>query len=117
MELTVTPDAVSQIKHHIAETMKEQPCEYGYGLRLAVKGGGCGGFQYETYMEELRDEEEESYDHVIEVDGITVLVDMVSANYLDGSKLDYESSFLSSGFNITNPHAVSTCGCGNSFSI
>jgi iron-sulfur cluster assembly accessory protein len=84
------------------------------GLRVGVKAGGCSGFEYTFGW----DVSTRVGDSVFEApDGGTVFVDPKSLRLLDGSVLDYDTSLLSKGFIITNPHAKSTCGCGISFSI
>jgi iron-sulfur cluster insertion protein len=82
-------------------------------LRVFVTGGGCSGFQYGFTFDELAAED----DTVIEKDGIAVLVDPLSYQYLSGAEVDYEEGLQGSKFVIRNPNASSTCGCGSSFSI
>jgi iron-sulfur cluster assembly accessory protein len=83
----------------------------GYALRVFISGGGCSGYQYGMGLEsDIRDE-----DLVFEQNGVKVVVDEVSINYLRGSTIDYVDEIMGSGFKIDNPNAVSTCGCGNSF--
>lgn len=82
-------------------------------LRLAVSGGGCSGFQYGFTLDDTRLDD----DLVIEREGATLLVDPVSIAYLDGSEVDFVDSLMGQSFQVTNPNAVSSCGCGTSFSI
>lgn len=82
-------------------------------LRVFVQGGGCAGFSYGFAFEE--DQNEDDYDFA--VDDIRVVVDAMSMQYLQGSSIDYKEEFLGSSFVIKNPQAVSTCGCGSSFSV
>jgi iron-sulfur cluster assembly protein len=83
----------------------------GYALRVFISGGGCSGYQYGMGLESnIRDE-----DFIFEQNGIKVVVDEVSINYLRGATIDYVDEIMGSGFKIDNPNAVSTCGCGNSF--
>ena len=82
-------------------------------LRVFITGGGCSGFQYGFTFDELAAED----DTAIEVDGVTVLVDPMSFQYLAGSEVDYTEGLEGSRFVITNPNATTTCGCGSSFSI
>jgi iron-sulfur cluster insertion protein len=82
-------------------------------LRVFVTGGGCSGFQYGFTFDELAAED----DAAIEKDGVTVLIDSLSYQYLAGAQVDYEEGLQGSKFVINNPNAVSTCGCGSSFSI
>src|SRR5210317_607530 len=82
-------------------------------LRVYITGGGCSGFQYGFSFEEAAAED----DAAIEKDGVTVLVDPMSFQYLVGSEVDYTEGLEGSRFIITNPNATTTCGCGSSFSI
>ena len=82
-------------------------------LRIFVTGGGCSGFQYNFSFEEARNED----DLVIEHDGAAVLVDSTSLEFLKGSQLDYVEEMVGSAFQVKNPNATSSCGCGNSFSV
>jgi iron-sulfur cluster assembly protein len=82
------------------------------GLRVGVKGGGCSGFQYALALDEKRDD-----DHVFDSSGIRVLVDPASLRYVEGSTVDFTESFMGSGFEVSNPNVVSSCGCGSSFRV
>lgn len=82
-------------------------------LRLAVDGGGCAGFQYRFGLADAV----EADDKVTALDGVTLVVDPVSHDLLDGSAVDYVESLGGSAFRVTNPNAASGCGCGSSFSI
>ncbi len=82
-------------------------------LRVLIQGGGCSGFQYGFTL----DKEQTELDVVVENQGVKLLVDPVSAQYLDGARIDYTESFESSHFEIRNPNAVTTCGCGSSFAV
>ena len=82
-------------------------------LRVFVTGGGCSGFQYGFSFDESQDEE----DTVIERDGVSLLVDPMSYQYLVGATIDYQEGLQGSQFVVQNPNASSTCGCGSSFSI
>ena len=82
-------------------------------MRVAVLGGGCSGFQYSFSFEEQRNHD----DLVIERDGAAVLVDSTSLELLKGSELDYVEEMVGSSFQVRNPNATSSCGCGNSFSL
>lgn len=82
-------------------------------MRVAVLGGGCSGFQYNFSFEEQRNDD----DLVIERDGASVLVDATSLELLKGSELDYVEEMVGSAFQVKNPNATSSCGCGNSFSL
>lgn len=82
-------------------------------LRIFVTGGGCSGFQYGFTFDEIAAED----DTAIERDGVTVLVDPLSYQYLAGAEVDYEEGLQGSKFVVRNPNATSTCGCGSSFSV
>jgi iron-sulfur cluster insertion protein len=82
-------------------------------LRIAVSGGGCSGFQYGLSFDDQRNDD----DIVFERDGIGVVVDDVSLGLLNGAELDFVEDLMGASFQIKNPNAASSCGCGNSFSI
>ena len=82
------------------------------GLRVAVRGGGCSGFQYQLALDEKRDG-----DLVFEHDGIKIIVDEMSLRYVDGSTVDYTESLMGAGFQVENPNVVAACGCGSSFRV
>ncbi len=82
-------------------------------LRIAVSGGGCSGFQYGISFDDHRNED----DVVFERDGIAVVVDDVSLDLLRGAEVDFVEDLMGASFQIRNPNAASSCGCGNSFSI
>jgi len=82
-------------------------------LRIAVSGGGCSGFQYGFVFDDQRNED----DFVFERDGIVVVVDDVSLGLLNGAEVDFVEDLMGASFQIHNPNAASSCGCGNSFSI
>ncbi len=109
MELIkVLPGAVNKIKSLIAE--EDNP---NLKLRMFVQGGGCSGFQYGFTFEETANED----DFQLEFDGVTFLIDSMSGQYLQGAEIDYQEGLMSSGFNIRNPNAQTSCGCGSSFSV
>ena len=82
-------------------------------LRVFITGGGCSGFSYGfTFDEEITED-----DAVIEREGVTMLVDAMSYQYLAGAEIDYREDLQGAQFVVTNPNASSTCGCGNSFAI
>ena len=82
-------------------------------LRVSVYGGGCSGFQYTFSL----DEEIKADDRTVEKDGLTLLIDQKSYQYLIGSEVDYTEGLEGAMFVVNNPNATSTCGCGASFSI
>ncbi|MCS6996436.1 MAG: iron-sulfur cluster insertion protein ErpA [Casimicrobiaceae bacterium] len=82
-------------------------------LRVFVTGGGCSGFQYGfTFDEEVNED-----DTIMEKNGVTLLIDAMSYQYLVGAEIDYTDGLEGAQFVIKNPNATSTCGCGNSFSV
>ena len=82
-------------------------------LRIAVSGGGCSGFQYGCTFDAQRNED----DFVFERDGVSVVVDDVSLGLLNGAEIDFVEDLMGASFQVRNPNAASSCGCGNSFSI
>ena len=82
-----------------------------HGLRVFVKGGGCGGMQYGMTFEDTVREGDE----IFEQHGMRVFVDPTSSFYIDGAHIDYVDNLMGGGFHIDNPNAVSSCGCGSSF--
>jgi len=104
----LTDKAAAMVK----ETIERENLQ-GSGLRVAVVGGGCSGFQYSLDIEK----DERSGDMVFEVAGVKCFVDPMSSMYLLGVEIDYvEGQFGQSGFSFKNPNAKHTCGCGSSFS-
>ncbi len=96
----------------VRETIEREGLQ-GSGLRVAVVGGGCSGFQYSLDIEK----EERAGDMVFEASGVKCFVDPMSSMYLLGVEIDYvEGQFGQSGFSFKNPNAKHTCGCGSSFS-
>jgi iron-sulfur cluster assembly protein len=81
-------------------------------LRVAVRGGGCSGFQYALAFDKAKDD-----DHVFEVDGVAVVVDKVSMQFVFGSEVDYVEGLQGAGFQVNNPNVVAACGCGSSFQV
>ncbi len=82
-------------------------------LRISVNGGGCSAFFYQYDLVSGKDED----DLVLESQGATILIDSVSLPFLDGSEIDFVDNLMGQAFQITNPNATSSCGCGTSFSI
>ncbi|ESX74224.1 heme biosynthesis protein HemY [Mesorhizobium sp. LSHC420B00] len=82
-------------------------------LRVSVEGGGCSGFSYKFDLVDRRNDD----DVAIEKDGATVLIDDVSLVYMGGSVIDFVDDLMGQSFQIRNPNAVASCGCGTSFSI
>jgi iron-sulfur cluster insertion protein len=109
MNITLTEAAAEKVKELIAE--EDNP---NLKLRIGVSGGGCSGLNYVVSFDEDVDEEE---DFQIEQHGITLLVDVMSAQYLADATIDFSESVYGASFSINNPAATSTCGCGSSFSM
>ena len=82
-------------------------------LRVFVTGGGCSGFQYGFTFDEVQNED----DAVMQKNGVTLLIDPMSYQYLTGAEIDYQEGLEGAQFVIKNPNAQSTCGCGSSFSV
>jgi len=82
-------------------------------LRVFVRGGGCSGFQYGFTLDELSEDD----DFTFEKDGINVVVDSMSMQYLNEAMIDYTEDMMSASFTIKNPNVTATCGCGSSFTI
>jgi iron-sulfur cluster assembly protein len=81
-------------------------------LRVAVRGGGCSGFQYALALDQPQAE-----DHVFEHQGVSVVVDKVSMQFVFGSEVDYVDGLQGAGFVVNNPNVVAACGCGSSFQV
>jgi iron-sulfur cluster insertion protein len=105
--ITITDSAVAKLKDILAEENNPK-----LKLRVFVQGGGCSGMQYGFTL----DEEQAEDDWDIEASGVNVLVDSMSGGYLQGATIDYREDQYGSSFSIKNPNAVTTCGCGSSFS-
>lgn len=106
--LDFTSNAAAKVKSLLEE--EDNP---GLKLRVFITGGGCSGFQYGfTFDESVTEGDTE-----IETDGVTLLVDPMSAQYLSGAEIDYTEGLEGSQFVIRNPNASTTCGCGSSFSV
>ena len=103
--ITITESAKTKISEILAE--ENNPA---LRVRAFVQGGGCSGFQYGFTLDETTDPDDD-----FEVDGI--LVDSMSMQYMSGAVIDYRQDNMGSNFVIENPQAVSTCGCGSSFSM
>ncbi len=96
----------------VAELIRQQN-KPNLMLRLTVSGGGCSGFQYGFDF----DTEQKPDDIVVERGGVTMLVDGMSLLYLTGSEVDYVEDLVGASFQVVNPNATASCGCGSSFSI
>jgi iron-sulfur cluster assembly accessory protein len=103
--LTLTPRAAAEVKDILTK-----PENVGKNFRVFVEQGGCSGMQYGMVFDEQRDG-----DFTSQQDGITMVVDGISAQYLRGTVVDFSDELTSGGFKITNPNAKESCGCGKSF--
>ena len=104
--ISVTDNAVQQLRSLLASRTDAE----GKGLRVQIAKGGCSGLQYEMALDVRR-----SGDAIVERDGVAFLVDNESAQLLEGATLDYHDGLTGTGFQIVNPNAARTCGCGSSF--
>ena len=93
--------------------LKQQEEAHEASLRISVSGGGCSGFQYGMTF----DDQHNADDFTFERDGVTVVVDDTSLDLLNGAEIDFVEDLMGAAFQIRNPNAASSCGCGNSFSI
>jgi iron-sulfur cluster insertion protein len=105
--LLLTNSAANKVKELIAEEGNPE-----LKLRVFVTGGGCSGFQYGFTFDEVANED----DTAMQKNGVTLLIDPMSFQYLVGAEIDYSEGLHGSQFVIKNPNATSTCGCGSSFS-
>jgi iron-sulfur cluster assembly accessory protein len=106
-DLIITERAAKKI----GQILKSEPS--GTMLRLSVQGGGCSGFQYKFDVENAKADD----DVLIERDGVTMLIDPVSLQYLAGSEVDFVDDLIGASFKVNNPQAKTSCGCGTSFSL
>ncbi len=105
--ITVSESAVVKIKDILAE--ENNPA---LKLRVFVQGGGCSGMSYGFTLDETQNED----DWDLDINGVQILVDSMSGNYLQGAEIDYKDDVMGASFTIKNPNAQTTCGCGSSFS-
>ena len=101
-------EAIAKLQEMIAEENNPK-----LKLRVFVQGGGCSGFQYGFTFDEVKNEDDFDWDF----DGVNVVVDSMSLQYLQDAEVDYVEDNMGANFVIKNPNATSTCGCGSSFSI
>ena len=102
-EIKFTDNAIKQINHLLATKDK------GSFFRIAIKGGGCSGFQYDFSFDKEPQNEDLKHDNI--------LIDKASADLLKGSEVDYVKELVGDSFKINNPQTKSSCGCGVSFSV
>ena len=106
--ITITDKAIEKVKSFSADE--------GIGhnsIRVKVKGGGCAGFSYDIEF----DDTSTDMDEVFEFDGVKIIIDPMSNQYLDGSEIDYVDGLFGAGFKFNNPNVTGSCGCGSSFSM
>lgn len=106
--ITLSDKAVEKI----GELLSGQPDGNEQALRVAVRGGGCSGFQYALAFDKPKED-----DHVFEAEGVAVVVDKVSMQFVFGSEVDYVEGLQGAGFQVNNPNVVAACGCGSSFQV
>ena len=114
--MTDSPEQTVQISDSAVKRIRTLTADGDFKdmqFRVAVSGGGCSGFQYAFTF----DDEQAGDDRVIERDGVAVLIDETSWEYVVGSKLHFAEELVGSFFTMRNPNAASTCGCGVSFSV
>ena len=109
-----TPDAAVTITDVAAEKIRAlvDAGEGQQALRIAVRGGGCSGFQYALALDATKPDEQ-----VFEHNGVSVAVDKVSMQFVFGSQVDYVDGLQGAGFTVNNPNVVAACGCGSSFQV
>lgn len=106
--LNFTDNAANKVRELIEEEGNAE-----LKLRVFVTGGGCSGFQYGFTFDEVQNED----DTVMQKNGVTLLIDPMSYQYLVGAEIDYTENLEGAQFVIKNPNATSTCGCGSSFNV
>lgn len=106
--ITITDNTYLKVKELLADENNPD-----LKLRVFVQGGGCSGMSYGFNF----DNEQNEDDFVLEKDGIKLLVDAMSMQYLSGATIDYKEELMGAGFNINNPNAETSCGCGSSFNV
>lgn len=110
LAITLSEQAAEEVRKFLTEEGLEAEVS---GLRVAVVPGGCSGFEYSLTLEEKGEED----DFVLDTRGIRLFVDPFSAQYLEGTRIGYKSSFQGTGFTFENPNATGGCGCGSSFAV
>ncbi len=105
--ITMSPNAAKRVLEIVREETKPLM------LRVSVSGGGCSGFQYGFTLDDNKTED----DIVVERDGAMLLIDSVSLEFLKGSEIDFVDDLMGRSFQVKNPNAKSSCGCGTSFSV
>ena len=108
LKLSITDSCAARIK-----VLKESEGDDKLMLRIAVSGGGCSGFQYGFNLDDNLSDDDLTFNHA----GVTVVIDEMSLGLLEGSEVDYKTELGGAFFQISNPNATASCGCGSSFSI
>lgn len=106
--ISMSDSALGQLRELISQQENASPA---LGLRVFVYPGGCSGMSYGMAFEDQPADD----DFTIDVQGVKLYVDEMSAQYVGGAQIDYEDSLMGGGFRILNPNAVRSCGCGHSF--
>src|SRR5438876_6127678 len=106
--LSLTEKAAEKVR----EIQAAETIDATYGLRLRVVGGGCSGFAYDLYFDQVTET-----DRTFDSHGVKLVVDQMSLQYLAGTQVDYVEGLQGAGFKFGNPNVTSTCGCGSSFSV
>jgi iron-sulfur cluster assembly protein len=106
--ITLTDTAAEKIRELVSQNDESDE----QALRVAVRGGGCSGFQYALALDRAKDD-----DHVFEHNDVSVIVDKVSMQFVFGSEVDFVDGLQGAGFTVNNPNVVAACGCGSSFHV
>jgi iron-sulfur cluster assembly accessory protein len=106
--ITITDKAAAKINELLTDT----PEGAEQALRVAVRGGGCSGFQYALAFDAPKDD-----DHRFEAKGVAVVIDKTSMQFVFGSEVDWVDGLQGAGFAVNNPNVVAACGCGSSFQV
>ena len=109
MMLRLTENAAQKILSLIQE--ESNPASFKF--RIMVSGGGCAGFQYSFSLDDVSRDD----DHIFQDKGVTIVIDEASIPFLEGVEIDYVEELIGASFQVKNPNASSSCGCGNSFSL
>lgn len=104
--VTLTSEALEQLRAYMVDQGTPDAM-----LRVFVSPGGCSGLSYGMTVEEAAEDD----DHIVEQDGMKILIDQFSAMYIEGAEVDYVNSLMGGGFTVHNPNAVASCACGHSF--
>jgi iron-sulfur cluster insertion protein len=112
LDLDQPLDFTAAAAHKVASLIAEEG-NPALMLRVYISGGGCSGFQYGFSFDDSRNAD----DHVFERDGVEVVVDDVSLDLLNGAEIDFVEDMMGAAFQVRNPNAASSCGCGSSFSV